>query len=352
MADAGKMDRVKEGLAAFVDRLRPSDEVALVSYSDDARVERGSQRVGDGRWLRDAIAGLQPGGATNLHAGLMLGLEQVDRHRCREGSNRVILLTDGIANRGETDSEAILRAALPLTGSGIDLSTIGVGRDVNTPLLDRLARGGRGLFHFVADAQDTTKVFVSELASLIAPVARAARLRLRIPDGLELERVYGHAWRGADGDRGGDELSIELPDLNRGATAVVMAAFRCRSDRDLGRELEVRARLEFRDAGSGRPESLEAGASVRCDERPREMLADAEVRKNFTIAALAQALHEMAGCAEDQRWADADRGLRRALEQARSCFPSGDDQDVERVRAMAEGHLRTLQQFVDRFGDR
>ncbi|HLQ37801.1 MAG TPA: VWA domain-containing protein, partial [Planctomycetota bacterium] len=154
MQDQGKMDQVQRGLALMVDRLRPGDRVALVAYDDEARLERASQVLGDGRWLRRAIQDLHPGGSTNLHAGLMLGLHEVQEHQRQGGSNRVILLTDGIANRGVVDPERILDDARTVVGHGIDLSTIGVGRDLNTDLLDKLARGGHGLFHFVADGKD------------------------------------------------------------------------------------------------------------------------------------------------------------------------------------------------------
>ena len=72
----------------------------------------------------------------------------------------VILLTDGIANVGVTEPERIASDSKRENSEGVDLSTIGVGTDFNRELLAKLAKSGRGQFHFVADEKDIDKVFV------------------------------------------------------------------------------------------------------------------------------------------------------------------------------------------------
>jgi hypothetical protein len=353
MRDEGKLDAVKRALAAFLDRLRPQDEIALVTFDSEARVVAGRRPRDDGAWLRRAIAGLEPGSGTNLHGGLMLGLREIGTRPRPGASHRVLLLTDGIANQGVTDPEEILRDARKYTDDDIDLSTIGVGSDLNTQLLERLARGGHGLSHFVASAADIDKVFVQESEALVAPVARHVRLRIELPPGLHVEQVYGHDWR-ADGDDFGDRgrtraLCIDLPNLNRGVTGVVMLT--CRGDdRDSGRGDRVRARCDYRRAGSDAERHVEAVAEL-AERRAGDGGADVEVKKNFAIAVLAQGLHDMAAQADKQRWVDADRALRQALTCARELFPHDDDADVQRVRTMAEDNARTLRRYVDRFRD-
>lgn len=347
MADAGKLTAVKQALQAFVGRLRPADRVALVTYDTDARIDQASRAVDDGRWLRDAIAAIETGGGTNLHAGLMLGLREVAAHHAFGTSSRVLLLTDGIANQGLTDPEAILAEAAKFTAGDVDLSTIGVGRDIDVRLLDRLARGGHGLFHFVAEPADVEKVFVQEHEALVAPVARDVRLTVELPRVLELLAVIGHEFRAQ-----GDALRIDLPNLNRGATGVVL--MRCRLRRE-GFEQEekvrVRCTLNYRTPhGEG-----QAGVDESCIgyAAPGELqlLRDPEVRKNYTIARLASGMHEMAVQAEARRFGAADRALAEALAFAREQFASDDDVDVARVRDMALGHAKVLRRYLDRFRD-
>lgn len=346
MEEAGKMRQVKAALRAFVDRLRPHDRVALVSYDSEARLDAAGRELGDGRWLQDAIARLEPGGATNLHGGLMLGLQEVSRAARPSSSNRVLLLTDGIANRGETDPERILAAAAGFTTEGeIDLSTIGVGRNLDVALLDRLARGGRGLFHYVADGQDVQKVFVDEHEALVAPVARRVDLRFELPDGLRLERVIGHDVEGHEG-----RYTVELPNLNRGATGVVLAVCRVRGKARAGERMaDVRATLSYRSgASTNTVAALDELRFVSEGGRPQR---DPEVRKNYTIAVLAEGMHEMAKHGQRRQWAAADRALQDALAFARREFETDDDQDVARVRAMATDYSRVLRRYVDRFRD-
>jgi len=164
MDEANKLTAVKQALQAFVGTLRPADRVALVTYDNEAVLAQPSRSVDDGHWLRSAIARIETGGGTNLHAGLMLGLREVAAHARAETSNRVLLLTDGIANQGVTDPERILADARSYTAEDVDLSTIGVGHNLDTALLDRLARGGRG-------ARDHRGRQASELA-LVAQVPR------------------------------------------------------------------------------------------------------------------------------------------------------------------------------------
>ncbi|MDO8348627.1 MAG: VWA domain-containing protein [Planctomycetota bacterium] len=390
MHERGKMDQVRAGLREFVRHLRPDDEVALVAFSTDARVVAARRARGDGRWLQTAIDELQPGGNTNLHAGLMAGLRELQQEDTRGRSQRVVLLTDGIANTGVTDPAQMLADSEPFTRNTIDISTIGVGENLDVPLLEKLARGTRGLFHFVGDAQDVQKVFVEELASLLMPVARRPRLVVTLGSDLRVEHVFHEGVR----HEGNDRLAIDLPDLNAGVTGVVM--LRCRIAGRAPESLSARAELTFDAASTGRSaverasadlrttsasytvqpgDTLEAIARQQLGDRtlgpeierlndvdgrrlevgqrlrlPAASAIDIEVRKNHAIAVLAQGLRDMAQACESKRWADADRALKLAQDEARRLFP-GDDQDLQRVRDIAAGHARTLQRYVDRFRD-
>src|SRR6185295_17895077 len=121
------------------------------------------------------IGGLRPEGSTNLHAGLVLGLGELERGAAEQRVARVLLLTDGMANVGVTDPEQIVRDAKAYQGRGgrgIDVSTIGFGTEIDRVLLARLAEGGHGCAQFIGDDGDIAKVFEREAQSLLAPVAR------------------------------------------------------------------------------------------------------------------------------------------------------------------------------------
>ncbi|HEX6813837.1 MAG TPA: VWA domain-containing protein [Planctomycetota bacterium] len=348
MAERGKMDQVKRGLCAFVQQLRNDDEVELIAFSSDARTVAERRPCGrDRRWLLCAIDDLRPENGTNLHAGLMLGLRRIAGDGLRDAepgrARRVVLLTDGIANHGVTDPAQILADARPYMNASIDISTIGVGESLDVNLLEKLARGTRGLFHFVGDEKDVQKVFVQEAESLLMPVARRPRLEITLPRDLRVEHVFQEGWRERDG-----QIVVDLPDFNAGVTGVVIV--RCRVAQTAREELAARAELTFEVAATARKAATHASAELRLGSSDRRLERDLEVQKNHAIAVLAQGLRDMAEASESKRWTEADRALRLARDEAQRLFP-GNDPDLQRVIDIAAGHARTLQRYVDRFRD-
>ena len=172
MADDDKMSRVKESLRTMLTKLRPEDIISIVAFDSSAQVLYPARSIGNGDDVRHAIDCLVPDGSTNLHAGLMLGYAEAKKYFRSGATNRVILLTDGIANKGITTPSFIAQDSAAQNAQGIDLSTIGVGLELNNDLLRTLARSGRGLYHFISDYKDINKVFVNEVQSLISSVAK------------------------------------------------------------------------------------------------------------------------------------------------------------------------------------
>lgn len=344
MAERGKMSQVHRGLRKFVERLRPDDRVGVVAFATEARIVTPLRRRGDGHWLKDTIAELEPRGGTNLHAGLMLGLGQLRDGDLGKRSRRVVLLTDGIANEGVTEPSEIAGDARERAAERIDISTIGVGRNLDTALLGRLAETNRGLFHFVADEQDVAKVFVQEADSLLVPAARDVELTIELPRGIASAQVLGGR---AEVD--GQTLSLRMPDLNAGATGVVM--LRCKLAEHARGPMRVTTRLTYRSPGKQRQAARtveRASTELWVGEKPAGSAIDQEVRKNAAIAVLAHGLRKMAKRSDSRRWADASRVLRSATEAAHRLYPGKDD-DVQRVRDIAAGHQKTLRGYVDRF---
>lgn len=344
MADAGKMTAVQAGLRAFADRLRRDDEIALVTFSTAAQVVEPRRRRGDGRWLQDAIERLTPSGNTNLHAGLMAGLGELASGHDGRRSRRIIVLTDGIANTGVTAPDQIVVDATRRAENTIDITTIGVGQDLDVPLLQRLADGARGLFHFVSDAADVQKVFVQEADALLSPVARRPHLVIELPAALVALQVFDERMRIR-----GPRVEGDLPDLNSGATGVVMV--RCRMNDGGPPRGEVGAELEFSSVATDRRAAVSAREQIGGLDALLGRTPDLEVAKHAAIAVIAQGLADMAASCDARRWSDAERSLQRAIDDARRLFPSTDDADLQRVREIADGHRRTLRRYVDRFRD-
>ena len=125
---------------------------------------------------------------------------------------------------------------------------------------------------------------------------------------------------------------------------------RCRLPGPGAGDLDVRAEMAFTSANANTVRREQARATLAPARSRDGGTPDHEVRKNAAIAVLAQGLADMAQSCDARRWADADRALQRATDDARRLFPGSDD-DVQRVRDITEGHSKTLRRYVDRFRD-
>lgn len=190
----GNMEMVQSALHLLVDSLRPDDEVGIVTYSDDAELELDVTPVSEESALRDAIDGLASDGGTNTEAGLRLGYEHALDNLRDDGVNRVVLLSDGVANQGETDPDVLAEEVAQPAGDDVQLLTVGVGMEVfNDTLLERLADQGNGFYAFVDSPHEAERLFVEDLTGTLEPVALDARVQVTFdPETVENYRLLGY----------------------------------------------------------------------------------------------------------------------------------------------------------------
>ena len=190
-----KLRSVKEAALKLVERLGDRDRVSLMSYSNEVQSHTTRLPVdAEGREaLRRHILGIRSNGMTALGPAMIRALQTLERAE-PDGLrlSHVMLLSDGIANVGETSPQTLgVRAASAFT-HGVTLSTLGVGLDYNEDLMTRLADQGGGRYHFIKDGAATAQVTDDELNGLVATVARAVEIDLTAPAGVRVEQVFGY----------------------------------------------------------------------------------------------------------------------------------------------------------------
>ena len=188
-----RLGLVKRSLGLLVKQLRPSDRVSIVVYGTSAKVIL-EPTAGDhtDRILR-AIDRLEPGGVTNAEAGLLLGYQMADEAFIREGINRVILCSDGVANLGETDAGSIWNEISEYAGKHITLTTVGFGMDnYNDVLMEQLADKGNGFYAYMDDIQEARRLFIENLTSTLQVIALDARVQVDFnPEVVSRYRLVG-----------------------------------------------------------------------------------------------------------------------------------------------------------------
>lgn len=185
-----RLGLVKQSLRILVDELRPTDRVGIVVYGSNARAVLEPTYVDSRRTILNAIDSLQPEGATNAEAGLMLAYRMADEYRRSEGITRLILCSDGVANVGNTGAETILQHA----AEGISLSTFGFGMgNYNDVLMEQLADQGDGSYAYIDTLREAERVFIHDLTGTLLTIAKDAKIQVEFNgDIVERYRLLGY----------------------------------------------------------------------------------------------------------------------------------------------------------------
>ncbi len=192
MAEPGRLDLVKDAMRTLVDQLRPTDSVAIVTFSDEAEVVQPMTPVRERADLHAAVDRLVTEGSTNLEAGLVLGYDTA-RAGFREGaSNRVVLLSDALANVGSTTAEPILARVREQAGKGIALLGGGVGSEYGDALMEQLTDQGDGFTAYVSELGEARRLFVERLPATLQVRALDAKAQVRFdPEEVLSYRLIG-----------------------------------------------------------------------------------------------------------------------------------------------------------------
>jgi Ca-activated chloride channel homolog len=162
-------------------------------YSDDTRVALASTPVSERAVIDATITSLTTEGATNVEDGLRLGYEQARQVLDSDRVNRVILLSDGVANVGLTGPDAMLEVIGEAAREGIDLVTVGFGLgDYNDTLMEQLADRGDGFYAYVDGEREAVRLFGEDLTGTLQTIAREAKVQVEFnPATVSTYRLIG-----------------------------------------------------------------------------------------------------------------------------------------------------------------
>src|SRR5512135_2326964 len=191
MGGQNKLGLARQAVLEAIHRLEAPDRFAAVVYDNAIDVVLGSA-VADGESRRvaaDRLREIEARGTTDLHGGWLAGCEQVAANLQEQGVNRVLLLTDGLANVGVTDRDQLTSAAYDLRRRGVTTSTFGVGTDFDEAVLQGMADAGGGHFYFIGDVAQMRDHITSEVGETLEVVAREVVLELTLPETVRVEAL-------------------------------------------------------------------------------------------------------------------------------------------------------------------
>ena len=189
--DGEKIARAKEAASMAISMLDDRDIVSIVTYSDTVSVLVPATRVSDRSYIQGRIESVFADGSTALFAGVSKGADEVSKFLERNSVNRVILLSDGLANIGPDSPGALGSLGESLKKSGVSVTTIGLGLGYNEDLMVQLAQKSDGNHAFVENYNDLARIFRYEFQDILSVVAQDVEIEITCPEGVLPLRIMG-----------------------------------------------------------------------------------------------------------------------------------------------------------------
>ena len=205
-----KIRLAKRALEEGIARLKDTDRFAVVVYDHEIDVVADGQAATpeNRRRALARLAEIDARGNTALAEGWLRGAEQVGLHLAERGVNRVLLLTDGLANVGITEPAELTRHAAELRARGVATSTFGVGADFDEHLLGAMADAGGGHFYFIESADRIVDLITGEVGETLEVVAPGTTIEVTHPEDVKVESLSPLRFNASDG-----RTAIALGDL-------------------------------------------------------------------------------------------------------------------------------------------
>ncbi len=252
---SGSMQGIKMGFAKraaknIIDQLKSEDVVSIVVYDTGVDTIQPPVRVLEKDKIKSKIDGIVSQGGTNLWGGTEQGYGFVQRNYKPGFINRVLLISDGLANAGLTDTTLIrIKVQKYKDEEGVSISTFGVGLDYNETLMTDMAETGAGNYYFIDAPDKMTEIFNNELNGLMNVAAQNAELKIKIPKGVTVLKSYPLKYQHV-----GDEITVKLRDLSSEEIKASLFTFKIADG--INETLKFSTTLNYTDVADGLQKTL------------------------------------------------------------------------------------------------
>lgn len=188
-----KIHFAQQALLELISRLGPQDRFGLIEYNYQSRILIPLQYASDPQkhHFRSVAQNLVANGGTNMSSGLDEALTVMRQQNDMGRPARVLLLSDGLANEGDSSLAGLTRRAHTLSQNDVALTTMGIGVDFDENLMTQLATAGTGAFYYLANLGYLAQFFDAELSNTRETYAHAAEIRFDAAQGVSLVHAMG-----------------------------------------------------------------------------------------------------------------------------------------------------------------
>ena len=227
-----KLMNVKKAVVYIINQMSSTDILSIVFYDTDVNVLLEPQRLENKEAIIKKVNEINSGSSTNLEGGINKGYELVKSSKNLENSemiNRVLLLSDGLANVGVSDPNQLGNITRSYFDNfGISISTFGVGLDYNEDLMAKIATQGGGMYYFISSPENISDIFNMELKGISKVVAKNTKLEIKFPSNLlEYDKTY--AYNGVLND---NILTVNFNDIFSEGQKAILVRFKTKQKID------------------------------------------------------------------------------------------------------------------------
>lgn len=340
-----KLAYAKRSIEKLIDHLGPDDYCGLVKFSAAAEVvQRPAKVTADSKTaLKRQLAGLRTDSATNIADAMLVGLD-VGNKMDLPGAIlvRVILFTDGQANRGPVTDQAGLVKLLQANLGTCTMSAFGYGRDADQNLLAELAKVGSGNYAFVQNPDDALTAFGKELGGLLSCYATNLTVNVTALADHEIVNVVSDV--DSEEEKIGQGVRIKIPDILAEEVRHLVFAVKIKGQKGGGPRavnvFDVKAGWDVLDAASHKKrEAAEAKAKVQfVKEGEQQAKPDTDLDKIVSLAEVVQAQAEAEEKAKHGDYAGAVRHMTAAANAVGNRGNHGVEHLARSLSARLENH--------------
>jgi Ca-activated chloride channel family protein len=320
-----KLKKAQDAAIEALRRLSSKDIFSVIIYDDDVATIVPAQYAQNPEWIEGKIRQIHAGGSTALFGGVSQGAAEIRKNLDKNFVNRIILLSDGIANIGPSSPEDLGRLGTALSKEGISVTTVGVGLDYNEDLMTRLSQNSDGNTYFVESSRDLPKIFAAELSDVLNVVAKNVRLTIECKEGVKPISIIGR-----EGRIRGQEIQLSMNQLYGNQEKYVLIEVELPAGKD-GSQMEVAsATVSFENPFTQQKEKQSGRAQVRFSKSENEVARskNPSVVKEYILNLGAIAKDNAISYADKGKKKEAARALRKSIDQLKSYAAEYDDATI------------------------
>lgn len=312
-----KLSFTRQASQFLVQNLGVNDLLSIVLYNENVETLLPPEIIIHKDAINHRLNQIKAGGMTNLSGGWLQGCTHVEQNLRAEALNRVILMSDGLANRGITQAEKLIALAQQKRSTGVTTSTMGLGSDFNEDLMMAMADAGGGAFYFIESPEVAPLIFQEELRGLLSVVGQNLTVTLEPSDDItninQLNAYNMHS--------DGRSISFSLGDVFGDEVKTLVLEIAIPALRQLGQRQIGMLRFSFDEVTEqgAQHHIMELPVMVNVSDRDEKGEANPAVRESVLLLQAAKARREAVAAADKGEYDRASQTLRQAasiIEQA------------------------------------